>query len=220
MSVNYSTERPKMNSARKGKVPGRTAEPGDRPVVLEPYAFSSLLRAAVEIHGRESLGFLIGHPDRQFIKGKMTECVSVNACCPVQSAFRGKTQVGFSNLAARHRVEQTVNAVGFEFSDQDISTNTSTGKLLLCVLAGVAEFERELIRGRTKAGLARAKAQGKRLGRPRKAVDMVRANELRAQGLGYRRIARELGVSHQTLFLRLKNEGWKARRNRPRFRLA
>jgi len=220
MSVNYSTERPKMNSARKGKVPGRTAEPEDRPVVLEPYAFSSLLRAAVEIHGRESLGFLIGHPDRQFIKGKMTECVSVNACCPVQSAFRGKTQVGFSNLAARHRVEQTVNAVGFEFSDQDISTNTSTGKLLLCVLAGVAEFERELIRDRTKAGLARARAQGKRLGAPAKEVDVAKVRELRIQGMSLRAIAVVLGVSHQTIRNRLKegqkNEGVNGTNERPK----
>jgi hypothetical protein len=46
------------------------------PVVLEPFAFSSLLMSAIEIHGRESLGFLIGHHDRQFINGRMTDCIS------------------------------------------------------------------------------------------------------------------------------------------------
>jgi proteasome lid subunit RPN8/RPN11 len=84
------------------------------PVVLEPYAFSSLLMAAVEVHSKESLGFLIGHPDRQFIEGRMTGCVSVNACFPVQTAVRGRTGVGFDNLAARKRAEDTVRAVGFD----------------------------------------------------------------------------------------------------------
>lgn len=88
----------------------------DRPpsAVLEPYAFSSLLMAAVEVHGRESLGFLIGHGDKQFIGGRMTDCVSVNACYPVQTAVRGRTGVSFDNLAARKRAEDTVRAVGFE----------------------------------------------------------------------------------------------------------
>lgn len=70
--------------------------------------------AAVEAHGRESLGFLIGHADRQFIGGRMTDCVSVNACYPVQTAFRSRTGVGFDNLTARKRAEDTVRAVGFE----------------------------------------------------------------------------------------------------------
>ena len=97
--------------------------------------------------------------------------------------------------------------VKFECTDQDISTNSPTGKLLLSVLAGVAEFERELIRDRTKAGLARAKARGKRLGRPSKRVDMTKARELRAEGLSYRKIAEVLGITRPTLWKRLKNEG-------------
>lgn len=112
--------------------------------------------------------------------------------------------------------ELEARGVKFECTDQAISTNTPTGKLLLSVLAGVAEFERELIRDRTKAGLARARAQGKKLGRPRKRVDMARACELRAQGLGYRKIAKELGVSHQTMFLRLRNEGVTSSKESPK----
>jgi proteasome lid subunit RPN8/RPN11 len=99
------------------------------PVVLEPYAFSSLLMATIEIPSRESIGFLIGHLDRQFIKGRMGECVSVNACYPVQSAFRGRIQVGFSNLAARHRVEETVKAVGFGIVGGFHSHPTGSSKL-------------------------------------------------------------------------------------------
>lgn len=56
--------------------------------------------------------------------------------------------------------------VGFIATTQPIDTSTSTGKLLLGVLAAVAEFERNLIVERTLEGLARAKAEGKKLGRP------------------------------------------------------
>ena len=103
--------------------------------------------------------------------------------------------------------EFDARGVKFECIDQSITTNTPTGKLLLSILGGVAEFERELIRDRTKAGLARAKANGKRLGRPRKRVNMERAHELRSQGLGYRKIAEELGITRPTLWARLKKEG-------------
>jgi len=61
-----------MNSARNGEVPGRTAERVDKPVVLEAYALSSLLMAAIEIHGRESLGFLTG--TRTGIRGQFPSC--------------------------------------------------------------------------------------------------------------------------------------------------
>jgi len=100
--------------------------------------------------------------------------------------------------------------VKFHCTDQNISTESATGKLLLSVLAGIAEFERELISDRTKAGLARAKAKGSQLGRPAMAVDMSRIRELRAQGVGYRKIAEAIGVSHQTVRNRLRKEGVKA----------
>jgi proteasome lid subunit RPN8/RPN11 len=69
--------------------------------------------SAIELHDRESLGFLIGHPDRHFIAGKMTECITVHAAYAMQSADRGRSMVGFGNLAARRRVENTVKTVGF-----------------------------------------------------------------------------------------------------------
>lgn len=51
---------------------------------------------------------------------------------------------------------------------QPIDTSNSTGVLMLQILSAFAQFERDLIRERTIAGLERAKAQGKKLGRPRK----------------------------------------------------
>src|SRR5437879_2421374 len=50
--------------------------------------------------------------------------------------------------------------------DQGIDSTTPSGRLLFHVLAAIAEFERELIRERVLAGLRRARARGKRLGRP------------------------------------------------------
>lgn len=97
--------------------------------------------------------------------------------------------------------------IRFECTDQAFSTNTPEGRLLMGVLGEIAEFERSLIIERTRAGLARVKAEGRPLGRPRVRVDMDRVLELKAQGMGYRKIADVLGVSHQTVFDRLKREG-------------
>ena len=66
---------------------------------------------------------------------------------------------------------EELRAVGVAFVslNEGIDATTPAGKLQLHVLAALAEFERERIRERVHAGLARARAQGTRLGRPRKA---------------------------------------------------
>jgi DNA invertase Pin-like site-specific DNA recombinase len=61
--------------------------------------------------------------------------------------------------------------VGFVPTTRPIDTSTSTGKLLLGVLAAVAEFERELLRERTIEGLKRARANGPKLGGPKGSKD-------------------------------------------------
>ena len=68
------------------------------------------------------------------------------------------------------------------------------------IFASIAEFERELIRGRVRSGLAAARARGKRLGRPRKSLDTKRIVSLRAQGMGWKRIAAEMKVGVGTLY--------------------
>jgi DNA invertase Pin-like site-specific DNA recombinase len=63
------------------------------------------------------------------------------------------------------------------------------------MLGVFAEFERAILVDRTMAGLARARAQGKRLGRPATSDETIaRARELRATGMSMDRIARELGI--------------------------
>ncbi len=68
-------------------------------------------------------------------------------------------------------------------------------RLIITVLAAIAEFERDLIRSRTKLGLARVRAEGRQLGRPRVHVDIDLATALRASGLSYAAISAQLGVS-------------------------
>jgi len=91
--------------------------------------------------------------------------------------------------------------------DQQIDTTTPSGRLLFHLLAAFAEFERDLIRERVKAGLARVKATGKKLGRHAKQVPLNRLIELRAGGLSIGKIAAEMKVSRATIRRRLQGSG-------------
>jgi DNA invertase Pin-like site-specific DNA recombinase len=72
--------------------------------------------------------------------------------------------------------------------------------MVFTVLGAVAELERGLIVERVKAGLRNARAKGKTLGRPRKVLDTKRIAALRAQGVGWKKIAAELGVGVGTIY--------------------
>ena len=73
------------------------------------------------------------------------------------------------------------------------------------IFASIAEFERELIRERVRSGLALARAQGKRIGRPPRPVDTARVNELPAQVWSWAEIAREMGVGLGTVHRAAQN---------------
>ena len=83
---------------------------------------------------------------------------------------------------------------------QGLDTTTPSGKAMFQMLGVFSEFERAIIRERIKAGLARARAEGKVFGRPR-VSEKVEAAILaaRRKGTGMRRIARELGVGVSTV---------------------
>jgi DNA invertase Pin-like site-specific DNA recombinase len=80
-------------------------------------------------------------------------------------------------------------------------TTTPHGRLMLTVLAGLAEFERELIRARTSEGRERAKARGVKLGRKFKLTPHQRKEALlrRDRGETLMDIARSYNVSHSTI---------------------
>ena len=86
---------------------------------------------------------------------------------------------------------------------EGLDFSTSMGKLFYQLSGAFAEFERDCIRERVKAGLRNARAKGQRLGRPRVIVDGRRIAALRAQGRSVREIAAETGYSrglvHKTM---------------------
>jgi DNA invertase Pin-like site-specific DNA recombinase len=100
------------------------------------------------------------------------------------------------------RALETFKALGIDFVSysEQMDTSTPTGKMVFTVLGAVAELERSLIVERVRAGLRNARARGKRLGRPRAVVDASRVNALRAQGMGWKKIAVELGIGVGTLY--------------------
>jgi len=83
----------------------------------------------------------------------------------------------------RHLIDTVTDlearGIGFKSLTENIDTTTSGGKLVFHIFAALAEFEREIIRERTKAGLTAARARGKLGGRPKaltkKQVDMLRS---------------------------------------------
>lgn len=82
---------------------------------------------------------------------------------------------------------------------EGIDTTTANGRLMFGIFASLAEFERELIRERVLLGLSKARSAGKQLGRPKVAVDSQRALELKSRGLSARAIAKEMGISKDTV---------------------
>ncbi len=87
-------------------------------------------------------------------------------------------------------------ALGIDFISytEGVDTTTPTGQLLFHVVGAVAQFERDLMAERVRAGMAHARAKGKRIGRPRAQVDLDRVVTLREQGRSLREIARNLKI--------------------------
>jgi DNA invertase Pin-like site-specific DNA recombinase len=91
---------------------------------------------------------------------------------------------------------------GFKsLADAWANTTTPHGRLMLTVLGGLAEFERELIRARTGEGRARAKAAGVHMGRPSKLTPHQQREAVARRNAGetLSDIARTFGVSHTTI---------------------
>ena len=98
------------------------------------------------------------------------------------------------------RALETFNAlsVAFVSLSESLDTSTPAGRMVFTVLGAVAELERSLIAERVRAGLRNARAKGKQLGRPRVIVDAARIASLRARGISWRDICREMGVTKGT----------------------
>jgi DNA invertase Pin-like site-specific DNA recombinase len=110
-----------------------------------------------------------------------------------------------SRMDLSHGVSAAVTERGVGFrslKDAWADTTTPHGRLMLTVLGGLAEFERELIRARTGEGRERAKTAGVRFGRPLKMTDHQRREALRRMDAGESVVdlARTFGVDRATLY--------------------
>src|SRR5713226_10522319 len=85
--------------------------------------------------------------------------------------------------------------VHFVSIKEDVDTSTPAGELIFHVMAAVGQFERALIGDRIRSGLQRARALGRRIGRPRKGVSREQVRALRRTGVSYRDIGRRLNIS-------------------------
>ena len=96
--------------------------------------------------------------------------------------------------------------VALRILDMDIDTSTTTGRLLITMLGGVAEFERAIMLERQREGIAKAKADGKYKGRKptaRAKADQVLA--LHGSGKGASFIAKEVGIGRASVYRILKD---------------
>jgi DNA invertase Pin-like site-specific DNA recombinase len=98
--------------------------------------------------------------------------------------------------------------VGFKSLTESIDTTTSGGKLIFHIFGALAEFERNLIRERTQAGLTAARARGKRGGRPQALSGKRRqiARDLYDRGHPIPEICQTLKISRATLYRSLKTD--------------
>jgi DNA invertase Pin-like site-specific DNA recombinase len=93
--------------------------------------------------------------------------------------------------------------VALKIVNLGVDTSTPTGKLMMTMLDGVVEFERNMMLERQREGFAKAKAEGKHIGRPPTAP-IEEIQELAAQGLSMRRIAQQLGIGKGSVHRVLK----------------
>ena len=98
--------------------------------------------------------------------------------------------------------------VGFRSLQESIDTTSPTGKLVFHLFGALAEFERDLVQERTLAGLASARARGRKGGRPRSmdeqkvklASRLMKANHNGSAELSIAEVCRAVGVSSATLY--------------------
>ncbi len=123
----------------------------------------------------------------------------------------------------RHLIDQlqvlSARGVGFRSLQETIDTTSPGGRLVFHVFAALAEFERDLIRERTNAGLAAARARGRTGGRPSSlSPDQVKAARrmYEQQEMTVAQIGQVLGVSRTTIYRALNRQPVPAVPRRPR----
>jgi DNA invertase Pin-like site-specific DNA recombinase len=101
--------------------------------------------------------------------------------------------------------ELTALDVGFVSLSEALDLTTPSGRALAGMLAVFAEFERDILRDRVKAGIAQARKEGKPHGRPKTAAKLVpEMKHLRKEGVSKREISKRLGISRTSVIRLLR----------------
>ena len=100
----------------------------------------------------------------------------------------------------------TDKGVALRILSMGVDTGTPTGKLMLNVMASVAQFEREMMMERQREGIAKAKAEGKYKGRkPTAQAKAADVKALQAQGIGATEISRRLNIGRASVYRILRD---------------
>src|ERR1700723_91270 len=96
-------------------------------------------------------------------------------------------------------------SLGIQFISyqENVDISSPLGQALFTIVSAVAQLERELIRERVSAGIRNARANGKKLGRPKSSVDRAQVLQLRERGHSLQQIATNLGIGYGTVRERL-----------------
>lgn len=153
--------------------------------VLDSRVISETVSGSVEAMKRKKFKMLVDH---QLEAGDMLVVLKLD-------------RLGRDNIDVQNTIslltDKDIKVVCLDLPVSDLSS--AEGKLMLQMFSAFAEFERNRIRERTKEGIERAKAQGKKLGRP-KAYSTTSAVQLKkSEGLSQRKTAESLGVSIATI---------------------
>ena len=98
--------------------------------------------------------------------------------------------------------------VDFISYKENIDTSSPAGKILFTMISAFAEFERAIIRERVKAGMEKARAKGKKIGRPKiPPFTIEKVLEMRENGLNYKDIIKKLKIPKSTYYYIIKSLG-------------
>ncbi len=85
--------------------------------------------------------------------------------------------------------------IAFVSYQENLDTSSPMGEAMFTIIGAMAQLERDITRERVKAGVNRARSRGRQLGRPRKVFHRDQVQKLRAEGLSFRQIGKQLGIS-------------------------
>lgn len=153
--------------------------------VNDARVISETVSGSVEAMKREKFKLLINH---QMESGDMLVVLKLDRL--------GRDNIDVQNTI-NQLVDKGVKVVCLDLPVADLSS--AEGKLMLQMFSAFAEFERNRIRERTKEGLVRARAQGKKLGRPVARATTISVQAKKAEGLSQRKTAEALEIGIATV---------------------